>query len=152
MMEDEKLLSSSSIRSQNRYSHSATISSSSNFDSSFDIETTNESRILPLSNVINRTSNDVAENLHIPRPFIPTYLRNTLIDMNNRVSKESIQLPSGWNKYDAGDDIRVKECGLGAEVVSDNHEAAAIRTDYPIPVISGIYYFEIDIIFGGKTK
>ncbi|CAG8620645.1 8503_t:CDS:2, partial [Diversispora eburnea] len=81
------------------------------------------------------------------QPFIPSYLKNTPIDLHNKTSKNVIQLPTKWNKLDAGSDIKVRENELCAEAI-----AAAIRTDNPIPVKAGIYYFEIDIIFGGKDN
>ncbi|CAG8685199.1 12547_t:CDS:2 [Acaulospora morrowiae] len=122
-----------------------------NLGPSFDRETTEfgMGRNLPQSNVVNGiTLNNATESSREPLPFIPNYLRNTPIDLNNRaLGRSIIPLPSKWNRYDAGRDLRVRENEL-----ADNDDATAIRTDHPIPIVSGIYYFEIDIIFGGKTQ
>ncbi|CAG8546589.1 15617_t:CDS:2 [Acaulospora morrowiae] len=92
-----------------------------NLGPSFYSETTEfgMGRNLPQSNVINGIMlNNATESSREPLPFIPNYLRNTPIDLNNRaLGKSIIPLPSKWNRCDAGRDLRVRENGLGVEAL-----------------------------------
>lgn len=59
-------------------------------------------------------------------------------------------LPSRWNESDKysgldllGEGLEVRYIG---HVPKQEHEAAAVRADHPMPVKCGIYYFEVTIL------
>ena len=64
------------------------------------------------------------------------------------------QLPSRWAETDKHAVLEIAADGLDVKYVgpskSSEHEAAATRTDYPMPPQCGIYYFEVNIISKGK--
>ncbi|KAL8850574.1 MAG: hypothetical protein Q9221_004444 [Calogaya cf. arnoldii] len=63
-------------------------------------------------------------------------------------------LPSRWLETDKNQAMEIGPDGLEVHFVSGpklhEHEAAATRTDYPIPVQAGIYYYEATITSKGK--
>ncbi|KAL8777724.1 MAG: hypothetical protein Q9213_007739 [Squamulea squamosa] len=63
-------------------------------------------------------------------------------------------LPSKWVEIDKNQAIEIGMDGLEVRFVSGSklhdHEAAATRTDHPIPVQAGIYYYEATITSKGK--
>ncbi|KAL8903111.1 MAG: hypothetical protein Q9171_007513 [Xanthocarpia ochracea] len=63
-------------------------------------------------------------------------------------------LPSKWAEADKNQAIEIGLDGLEVRFVSGSklhdHEAAATRTDHPIPVQVGIYYYEATITSKGK--
>ncbi|KAL8680324.1 MAG: hypothetical protein Q9186_003506 [Xanthomendoza sp. 1 TL-2023] len=63
-------------------------------------------------------------------------------------------LPSKWAETDKNQAIEVGLDGLEVRFISGaklhDHEAAATRTDYPIPAQAGIYYYEVTVNSRGK--
>ncbi|KAL9046245.1 MAG: hypothetical protein Q9214_000872 [Letrouitia sp. 1 TL-2023] len=63
-------------------------------------------------------------------------------------------LPSRWAETDKHGVIKISANGLEvrseAGVKLQDHEAAAARTDYPMPPSCGIYYYEVTILAKGK--
>ncbi|KAL8808193.1 MAG: hypothetical protein Q9182_000257 [Xanthomendoza sp. 2 TL-2023] len=63
-------------------------------------------------------------------------------------------LPSKWVETDKNQAIEVGLDGLEVRFVGGvklhDHEAAATRTDYPIPAQAGIYYYEVTVNSRGK--
>ena len=63
-------------------------------------------------------------------------------------------LPSRWAETDKFGGLEIGADGLDVKYVGQHkmgeHEAAATRTDSPIPPQCGIYYFEVNIISKGK--
>lgn len=63
-------------------------------------------------------------------------------------------LPSRWTQFASGGALEVGPNGLDVKFVGQQklteHEAAATRTDYPMPRECGIYYFEVSVISKGK--
>ncbi|RFU34198.1 hypothetical protein B7463_g2112, partial [Scytalidium lignicola] len=61
-------------------------------------------------------------------------------------------LPSKWNTHDKHSGLEVLSDGLEVKFASAksatdrDHEACAIRADYPMPPQCGIYYFEVTIL------
>lgn len=108
-------------------------------------------RQLPLS------ASSSSANLH--KLYTPQVHRSVVQDVIERLppqraSEEGIDpLPSRLNELD-------KQAGL--EIVADGHEArftgvtkspddaAAVRTDYPVPKECGIFYYEVTILSRGK--
>ncbi|KAL9041636.1 MAG: hypothetical protein Q9180_001153 [Flavoplaca navasiana] len=64
-------------------------------------------------------------------------------------------LPSRWAEADKNQAMEIGSDGLEVHFVSGSklhdHEAAATRTDHPIPVQAGIYYYEATINSKGKN-
>lgn len=63
-------------------------------------------------------------------------------------------LPSKWAETDKDPAMAIGEDGLEVHFIGGSklhdHEAAAIRTDYPMPAQGGIYYYEVTIVSKGK--
>lgn len=63
-------------------------------------------------------------------------------------------LPSKWAETDKNKAMAIGDDGLEVRFVGGSklhdHEAAATRTDYPMPVQGGIYYYETTITSKGK--
>ena len=63
-------------------------------------------------------------------------------------------LPSKWAEVDRHGGLEIAPDGLDVRYTgtykADQHEAAAARTDHPIPPQCGIYYYEVTIISKGK--
>ncbi|KAI9842560.1 MAG: hypothetical protein M1837_007073 [Sclerophora amabilis] len=77
------------------------------------------------------------------------------------VEKEPLQieevvlpLPAKWNEGDKFGGIELSADGLEVRFVgpgkSHDHEAAAVRADYPMPPQCGIFYYEVTIVSKGK--
>ncbi|CAG8553480.1 19839_t:CDS:2 [Cetraspora pellucida] len=81
-------------------------------------------------------------------PFIPSYLRNSPLDIFNRTAKTPILLPTKC-KNDRIRYVQILDNELG---IIYTGFAAAVRADHPISSIVGIYYFEIDILDGGELN
>jgi hypothetical protein len=58
-------------------------------------------------------------------------------------------LPSRWNEHDKHAGLELSNGGLEVRytgpVHKHDHDAAAVRADYPMPPQCGIYYFEITV-------
>lgn len=63
-------------------------------------------------------------------------------------------LPSKWADIDKWNTLDIGADGLEVKYVGQSkladHEAAAVRSDHPMPSQCGIYYFEVNIISKGK--
>ncbi|KAL9595630.1 MAG: hypothetical protein Q9219_006336 [cf. Caloplaca sp. 3 TL-2023] len=63
-------------------------------------------------------------------------------------------LPSKWAETDKNQAMEIGLGGLDVRFVGPSklhdHEAAATRTDYPMPVQGGLYYYEVTITSKGK--
>lgn len=63
-------------------------------------------------------------------------------------------LPSKWAETDKNQSIEIGLDGLELRCVGGpklhDHEAAATRTDHPMPVQGGLYYYEVTIASKGK--
>ena len=63
-------------------------------------------------------------------------------------------LPSKWADVDRFGGLEVGSDGLDARYVglskTQDHEAAATRTDNPMPPACGIYYYEVTVLQKGK--
>lgn len=69
------------------------------------------------------------------------------------IEQDLKKLPSAWSETDKCSGLEVSNAGTevkftGATKTSD--EAAAIRSDHPIPKEVGLYYFEVTILSRGK--
>ncbi|CAG8454111.1 16155_t:CDS:2 [Acaulospora colombiana] len=81
--------------------------------------------------------------------FMPSYLRNTPIDVYNKTAKDPIFLPSQWNPDDSSNYIEVTENGLGLRYIG----TAYVGIDYGefYPMVGLITTNEsIEANFGGK--
>ena len=78
-----------------------------------------------------------------------------IIEHQPQVADDGLmQLPTKWAESDKYGGLEIAADGLevkctGASKLNDN-EAAAARTDHPMPPQCGIYYFEVTIISKGK--
>ena len=63
-------------------------------------------------------------------------------------------LPSKWAEADKNQAIEIGPDGLDVRFVSSakllEHEGASTRTDHPMPVQGGLYYYEVTITSKGK--
>lgn len=63
-------------------------------------------------------------------------------------------LPSQWKEHDRTGGLEISTDGLELRcsgiMKSQEHEAAAARTDYPMPSQCGIYYYEVSVLHKGK--
>ncbi|KAL8692549.1 MAG: hypothetical protein Q9218_002442 [Villophora microphyllina] len=64
-------------------------------------------------------------------------------------------LPSKWAETDKSQAMAIGDDGLEVHFIGGgsklhDHEAAAVRTDHPMPVQGGIYYYEVTILSKGK--
>ncbi|KAL8722226.1 MAG: hypothetical protein Q9225_001271 [Loekoesia sp. 1 TL-2023] len=63
-------------------------------------------------------------------------------------------LPSKWAETDKNQALEISPDGLDVRFVGSpklhDHEAAAARTDHPMPVQGGLYYYEVTIAAKGK--
>ncbi|KAI9758716.1 MAG: hypothetical protein M4579_002891 [Chaenotheca gracillima] len=63
-------------------------------------------------------------------------------------------LPSRWNDADKIEGIELSADGLevrfSGQGKSHDHEAAAVRADFPMPPQCGIYYYEVTVVSKGK--
>ncbi|KAL8830917.1 MAG: hypothetical protein Q9170_005519 [Blastenia crenularia] len=65
-----------------------------------------------------------------------------------------IPLPSKWAEADKNQAMEIGMDGLDVRFVGQaklhDHEAAAVRTDHPMPIQGGLYYYEVTIACKGK--
>jgi Ran-binding protein 9/10 len=63
-------------------------------------------------------------------------------------------LPSKWAEVDRYGGLEISAGGIEikytAATKSHEHEAAAARSDFPIPYLCGIYYYEVSVLTKGK--
>ena len=63
-------------------------------------------------------------------------------------------LPSRWAQIDKWGGLEIGQDGIDVKYVGtakhSEHEAAAARTDHPMPAECGIYYYEVSVIQKGK--
>lgn len=66
------------------------------------------------------------------------------------------QLPSQWKERDRNGGLEISADGMDLRcsgiMKSQEHEAAAARTDFPIPSQCGVYYYEVSILQRGKDR
>jgi hypothetical protein len=92
-------------------------------------------------------------NLHTKMGSSYRGIAHDVIEKAPPVEDETLTpLPSKWNTLDKygglevlNDGLEVKFSGPKSERDRD-HEACAIRADFPMPSQCGIYYFEVDIV------
>ncbi|CAG8446439.1 7521_t:CDS:2 [Cetraspora pellucida] len=82
-------------------------------------------------------------------PFLPDYLKDSLLDRYNRELKYPIPIPTCWNVNDCSSDLKIDDNLLSVRY-KGNRKAAAVRANYYIPEETGIYYFEVDVLDGGN--
>ncbi|MCJ1350302.1 MAG: hypothetical protein MMC33_000283 [Icmadophila ericetorum] len=78
-----------------------------------------------------------------------------IVEHPPQVEDDSIaSLPSKWAEVDRYGGLEIAPDGLDVRYTGNHkvqeHEAAAARTDHPIPPQCGIYYYEVTIISKGK--
>ncbi|KHN96666.1 SPRY domain containing protein [Metarhizium album ARSEF 1941] len=65
-------------------------------------------------------------------------------------------LPSRWNPGDSWGSIEFLEAGRSLKFIGPrshqdrDHEAAAVRADYPMPAECGIFYYEVQVLYGKR--
>lgn len=97
-----------------------------------------------------------SSNVNLHR-MAPSHRGMTYDIIENRPSSEEEilnPLPSRWNELDKCGTLEILQDGLevryAGPVNKHEHEAAAIRTDHPMPPQCGIYYFEVTILSKSK--
>lgn len=84
--------------------------------------------------------------------FVPTYLKG--FKFAEQLSR--VHLPTRWSKEDSSEGLEISNDGL--EVKSPAPESISlysvhsVRTDHPMPLELGFYYFEITIIISDIEK
>ena len=78
-----------------------------------------------------------------------------IVEHQPQVDEDAIPpLPSKWTEVDKFGGLEVSGDGLDVRYSgshkSQDHEAAAARTDHPMPPQCGIYYYEVSLISKGK--
>ncbi|KAI9182964.1 hypothetical protein H9P43_003880 [Blastocladiella emersonii ATCC 22665] len=64
-----------------------------------------------------------------------------------------IQLPSAWNQRDKCGLLELKDAHQRVDYTGPGRsdtDAAAVRANYPIPMATGIYYYEVQIVSKGR--
>lgn len=93
-----------------------------------------------------------SSNAHLPR-MAPSH-RGMTYDIIEKepptISDQPMPLPTQWGVDDRHDILEISSDGLevrytGPQHKTNDHEAAALRADNPMPPQCGIYYFEIKI-------
>ncbi|CAG8595385.1 5644_t:CDS:2, partial [Scutellospora calospora] len=87
--------------------------------------------------------------------FLPSYLRYSPIIKYKNTSYKQLSLPTHWNSTDCWpyitiiDQEQLKLQYNGPGITSS--DAAAVRTNNPIPPEVGLYYFEITVLDRGEN-
>ena len=87
----------------------------------------------------------------------PSHRGMTYDIVENQLQSEDMgpaPLPSKWEAKDKGGGLEIGPSEVDVRFVGGNklseHEAAAARTDHPMPPECGIYYYEVTIVQKGK--
>lgn len=111
-----------------------------------------EASAIPTSTSTNPPLSASSSNVHLPR-MAPSHRGMTydIIEKEPSTAPDTpMPLPTQWGVDDRHDILEISSDGLevrytGPQHKTNDHEAAALRADNPMPPQCGIYYFEIKI-------